>query len=54
MLDVQEYPDDSISLNSLLYMEQDRFESASDADDLMLDPHKVFFGKICEEIFGDG
>lgn len=54
LLDVQECPDDSISLNSLLYMEQDRFESASDADDLMLDPHKVFFGKICEEIFGDG
>lgn len=54
LLDVQESPDGSFSLNSLLYMEQDRFEKASEADDLMLDPDKVFFDRICDEIFGDG
>lgn len=41
-------------LNSLLYMDQDQFESASAADDLMLDPDKVFFDRICDEIFADG
>lgn len=54
LLDVQEGPDGTISLNSLLYMEQDHFERASDADDLMLDSSKVFFARICDEIFADG
>ena len=54
LLDVQDNPDGSISLDSLLYMEQDQFEKASAADDLMLDPDKVFFDRICDEIFGDG
>lgn len=54
LLDVQEESDGSFSLNSLLYMKQDQFERASDADDLMLDPDKVFFDRICDEIFADG
>ena len=37
LLAVQESPDGSFMLNSLLYMDQDQFESASAADDLMLD-----------------
>lgn len=54
LLDVQANADGSIALSSLLYMEQDQFENASEADDLMLDPDKVFFDRICDEIFGDG
>ena len=54
LLAVQESPDGSFMLNSLLYMDQDQFESASAADDLMLDPDKVFFDRICDEIFADG
>lgn len=54
LLDVQEESDGSFSLNSLLYMKQDQFDRASDADDLMLDPDKVFFDRICDEIFADG
>lgn len=54
LLDIQFNTDGSISLSSLLYMEQDQFEKASDADELMLDSDKVFFGRICDEIFGDG
>ena len=54
LLDVQEESDGSFSLNSLLYMKQDQFERASDADDLMLDPDKIFFDRICDEIFADG
>ena len=54
LLDIQANADGSITLSSLLYMEQDQFENASEADDLMLDPDKVFFDRICDEIFGDG
>lgn len=54
LLDVKHLPGGSVTLESLLYMEQDHFENASDADDLMLDPSKVFFDRICDEIFADG
>lgn len=41
-------------LNNLLYEVEDSDEVLQNFDDLILDPDKLNFTPICEEIFADG
>lgn len=54
MMNVVTHNDGSYWVSNLLYVIQDSFDSLDDVDDYLLDPEKLIFDSICDEIFGDG
>ena len=54
LLDISRPSDGSFVLNNLLYVVEDVFDNLADADDYILDPKRLEFGRICDEIFADG
>ena len=54
LMDVKETSENDFVVNNLLYVVEDSYKSLDELDNLILDPDKIIFDRICDEIFADG